>query len=216
MGDKIVQLAGKLDRVELARIYVPPHKRMKNGQMQDVDGYWRVVRSIADLTPEERKAVGPNSKATRKSGAPTLGGKNAPGSSARDSSGRMVRKQAGAPKPEPKAKPEPEAKQGAPEKTPEGWDAAAYKRVRQSMQDEAKEGWKFSDEDEGRVLRLKKGDHTISTSGYRFSVRDEVSQLGSATSLSDAKRLIEIARDHPTATASKLEKLLKGGGGGWR
>jgi len=60
MGEKIVELAGKMgvdpEKVSLARIYIPPYVRVKDGQQENVDGYWRNV-TFDKLTPDEKQAV---------------------------------------------------------------------------------------------------------------------------------------------------------------
>jgi hypothetical protein len=61
MGDRVRHLASRLGRdpdlVTLTRILVPSHLRVRDGQTQHVDAHWRDVGSLADLSPEERRAL---------------------------------------------------------------------------------------------------------------------------------------------------------------
>jgi len=69
LGENIVKLAVKLgidpDTVQLARIYIPPYIRVKDGKRENVDGYWK-QGSFASLTPEEKKAVNQGATPTKK------------------------------------------------------------------------------------------------------------------------------------------------------
>lgn len=64
-GGVTVSLAERLEMVELARIFIPPHTRFRDGKKQDVEGYWRTLKNPADidrvgvpkeLSPVERAA----------------------------------------------------------------------------------------------------------------------------------------------------------------
>lgn len=50
--------------LKLAKIYVPTHPSTRNGKPVKVPGYWRTVDSVADLTPDEQKAVGVRAEKT--------------------------------------------------------------------------------------------------------------------------------------------------------
>lgn len=43
--------------IKLARIYVPPYVRVRAGKTQRVDGYWKEIRDVGDLSPEESEAI---------------------------------------------------------------------------------------------------------------------------------------------------------------
>ena len=74
MGEKIVQLAGKLgirsffdgpkftsgvdsETVALARIYVPPHVRVTGGKTINVDGYWREMSDANAMSMDEAQTA---------------------------------------------------------------------------------------------------------------------------------------------------------------
>jgi hypothetical protein len=66
MGEALIRLSGKLGLSQ--RVFIPSHKRVRNGKVEDVDEHFRVINTIADLSPEELKAVkaqkgGPSFKA---------------------------------------------------------------------------------------------------------------------------------------------------------
>lgn len=59
MADAIERLSRKLDEtVRLTRVFIPRHKSVSaTGKVEDVEAHWREIKSINDLTPDERKAV---------------------------------------------------------------------------------------------------------------------------------------------------------------
>lgn len=54
----VVKLAAQAEVVSLARVWIPPFDRERNGKIEQVDGYWRTLKPGERLTALEVKAIG--------------------------------------------------------------------------------------------------------------------------------------------------------------